>query len=150
MAGRAQTSAARTCPLLVFSVGGRRLAVRTDEVAGVSPWPGSIPVPSRTPLISAVVRREHEVLPVYDLAGLLHVTPRGEELLCVTAKHPLGPLAICIDDDMPILHALESHALRPYRDAEFEAVGSFMSGLDEIPIISFAKLGVAQPHGTVS
>jgi hypothetical protein len=87
---------------------------------------------------------------VYDLAGLLHVTPRGDELLCVKAKHPWGALAICIDDEMPVLHTLDSEGLRPYRGAEFEAVGSFVSGLDEVPIISFAKLGAAQPQGTVS
>lgn len=146
--GKAQTSAVRSCPLLVFSVGGRRLAVKTDEVASVSQWSGSIPVPSRTPYISAVVRRDEEVLPVYDLAAQLHVSPRGEELLCVTAKHPRGAVAICIDEDMPVLHSLESEGMRPYRgDVDCEAVGSFVSGLDEIPIISFAKLGTTHAQG---
>ena len=139
--GRAQTVSARPCPLLVFSVGGRRLAVKTDEVAGISQWRGSIPVPSRTPFVSAVERRYNDVLPVFDLAGLLHVTPRGEALLCVTAKHPRGPLAICIDEEMPVLQTLENGAMRAYRGGEFEAVGSFVHGLDEIPILSFAKLG---------
>jgi chemotaxis signal transduction protein len=117
------------------------LAVKTDEVAGISQWPGSIAVPSRTPFVSAVVRREREVLPVFDLANLLHVTPRGDTLLCITAKHPRGPMAICIDEEMPVLHHLDAGAMRAYRGSEFEAVGSFQSGLDEIPILSFATLG---------
>lgn len=141
--GRKQRSGPQTCPLLVFSVGGRRLAVKTDEVAGISEWQGSIPVPSRTPFVSAVMRKDRDVLPVFDLADLLHVTLQGEELLCLTAKHPLGPMAICIDEDMPVLHTLDSAAMQAYEGGEFEAVGSFVSGLDQIPIMSFAKLGMA-------
>jgi chemotaxis signal transduction protein len=129
--------------LLIFSVGGRRLAVKTDEVAGISEWRGSIPVPSRTQFVSAVVRKDKEVFPVFDLAGLLHVRVKGEELLCLTAKHHLGAVAICIDEDMPVLHTVDASAIQAFRGGEFEAIGSFSSGLDQIPIISLAKLGSA-------
>jgi hypothetical protein len=93
--------------------------------------------------VSAVVRKGDEVFPVFDLAGLLHVRVRGEELLCLTAKHHRGAMAICIDEDMPVLHTLDTAAIQAYRDGEFEAVGSFVSGLDQIPIISLVKLGSA-------
>jgi len=141
--GRTQRAGNTTCQLLVFSVGGRKLAVKTEEVVGISPWPGSFPVPSRTPFISAVVRQDQAVVPVFDLGDLLHAMPQGEELLCLTAKHPLGAMALCIDEDMPVLHSLDRAAIEPYQGGEFDAVGSFTSGFDQIPIMSFARLGMA-------
>lgn len=140
---RKQESGSRSCPLLVFSVGGRRVAVKTDEVAGISVWKKSTPVPSRTKYVSAVVRKDDEVFPVFDLAGLLRVKIKGDELLCLTAKHHRGAMAICIDQDMPVLHTLDIAAIQPYRGGEFDATGSFSSGPDQIPIISLAKLGSA-------
>ena len=141
---RKQKSGAQSCPLLIFSVGGRRLAVKTDEVAGISVWKGSIPVPSRTPFVSAVVRKDKDVFPVFDLAALLHVTVKGQELLCLSAKHHRGTMAICIDEDMPVLDTLDAAAIQAYRGGEFEAIGSFANGFDQIPIISLAKLGSAK------
>lgn len=139
---RKQQSGPQSCPLLIFSVGGRRLAVKTDEVVDISEWRGSIPVPSTTRFVSAVVRKEKDVFPVFDLAGLLHVRVRGEELLCLTVKHHHGAMAICIDEDMPVLHTLDTAAVQAYQGGDFEAIGSFSSGLDQIPIISLAKLGL--------
>jgi chemotaxis signal transduction protein len=133
----------RTCHLLVFSVGGRYLAVKTDEVGGISSWNGSIPVPSRTPFVSAVVRKDDVVLPVFNLAGLLKVVVQGDELLCLTAKQRQGMMAICIDAEMPVLHTLDTSSVTAYRGRDLNAVGSFLSGLDEIPIISLAQLGTA-------
>lgn len=132
-----------TCPLIIFSVGGRRLAVKTDEVAGISEWKGSIPVPSRTPFVAAVVRRAQQVFPVFDLAGLLRVSIRGRHLLCVTIKHPDGAMAVCVDEEMPVLHTVDTAAIQVYEGGEFEAVGSFRSGFDEIPIIAASKLAAA-------
>ena len=133
----------RAYHLLVFSVGGRHLAVKTDEVGGISTWNGCIPVPSRTPFVSAVVRQDDAVLPVFNLAGFLHVVVQGDEPLCLTAKQRQGMMAICIDGEMPVLHTLEVSAIVPYRGRELNAVGSFLNGLDEIPIISLAQLGNA-------
>jgi len=135
--------ASRTCNLLTFSVGGRHLAVKTDEVGGISSWKGSLPVPSRTPFVSAVVRQDDRVLPVFNLAGLLRVVAQGEELLCLTAKQQQGMMAICIDAEMPELHTLEVSAITPYRGHDVRAVGSFLHGLDVIPILSLAQLGTA-------
>jgi len=141
--GSHQKPASRSCKLLVFSVGGRRLAAKTDEVAGISVWKESIPVPSRTPFISAVIRQDQNILPVFDLAELLRVSVRGDCLLCLTAKHPRGTMAICIDQEMPVLHTLDLAAIQTYRGEEFPSIGSFSSGLDEIPILSLSKLGSA-------
>lgn len=138
-----QQSGPQSCHLLIFSVGGRRLAVKTEEVAGIAAWKGSIPVPSRTPFVSAIVRRDTVVFPVFNLAELLHVHVKGDELLCLTAKHPQGAMAICIDEEMPVLHTLDTSAIQAYQGGEFDAVGSFASGFDQIPILSFAKLGSA-------
>lgn len=140
---RKQKPGSQSCPLLIFSIGGRRLAVKTDEVAGISKWNGSIPVPSRTQFVSAVLRKDREILPVFDLASLLHVRVRGDELLCLTAKHPDGAMAICIDEEMPVLDTLDAAAIRAYRGEDVKAIGSYSSGLDEIPIISMAGLGSA-------
>jgi len=136
-----QKSTSRPCSLLVFSVGGRRLAAKTDEVAGISEWKEIIPVPSRMPFISAVVRQDQAVLPVFDLAELLHVSVQGDYCLCLKVKHPRGTMAICIDEEMPILHTLDLAAIQPYQGKEFRSLGSFSRGLDEIPIISLSELG---------
>ncbi|HVG02161.1 MAG TPA: chemotaxis protein CheW, partial [Nitrospira sp.] len=73
---RSQTQAAskgnakaRMQAVVVFSVAGQRLAARTDEVGGVMPWPGAIPVPSDTPCVTALVRQDTRCLPVFDLAA---------------------------------------------------------------------------------
>lgn len=138
-----QQSGPQACHLLIFTVGGRRLAVKTEEVADIAAWKGSIAVPSRTPFVSAVVRRDKNVYPVFNLAELLHVQVQGEDLLCLTAKHPQGVMAICIDEEMPVLHTLDPSAIQAYQGGEFDAVGSFASGFDQIPIMSFARLGLA-------
>jgi chemotaxis signal transduction protein len=141
--GNQQKSATRFWNLLVFSVGGRKLAAKTDEVAGISEWKESVPVPSRTPFISSVLRQDQTVLPVFDLAELLHASVRGNYPLCLTAKHPRGTMAICIDEEMPLLQTLDASAIQQYQGSEFAAIGSFWSGHVEIPIIALSRLGSA-------
>ena len=143
LAGTKQEARSRTWPLVLFSVGGRRLAVRSEEVAGISDWTDSIPVPSRTPYVAAVVRREQQVFPVFDLAGLLGASLQGERFLCLMVKHPRGAMALCIDEDMPVLHSLDPAAIQVYQGTEFETAGSFTSGFDQIPIIAMSKLAAA-------
>jgi chemotaxis signal transduction protein len=128
--------------LLVFSVGGKRLAVKTSEVAGVSQWNSPIPVGSRTPFVTAVVRQGQAVLPVFDLASALRLCVEGNNPLCLRIKHPLGDMVMCIDEEMPILQTVESLELRTYREKDVPAEGSYTSGLDEIPILSISQLGL--------
>lgn len=142
-AGRQRHTTSRMCHLLVFSVGGRKLAVKTEEIGGISAWTGSIPVPSRTPYVSSIVRREQAVWPVFDLAGMLKVRVRGDQRLCLMAKQPTGAMAICIDEEMPVLHTLDAARIRAYRSQEIEAVGCFADEFEDVPIISVARLGSA-------
>lgn len=142
MRGKQQRLATRSSwMLLVFSVGGRRLAVKTSEVAGISEWNAPIPVGSRTPFITAVVRQDQAVLPVFDLASALRLCVQGNNPLCLRIKHPLGDMVICIDEEMPLLQTLEPTAIQTYRGKDVPAEGSYASGLDEIPILSLSQLG---------
>lgn len=134
-------AAKRSWNLLVFSVGGERLAARTDDVGGIAPWVNSIAVPSRTPFVQAMVRREKEVLPVYDLAARLNRSLLGDPLLCLVAKHVDGPMAICIDGDMPSLHTIEAGTLQFSTRTDIETIGSFNDGNGEIPVVAFQTLG---------
>jgi hypothetical protein len=134
-------SAKRSWMLLVFSIGGERLAARTDDVGGIAPWIDSIAVPSRTPFVQAMLRREKELLPVYDLASRLNRPLMGDPLLCLVAKHIDGPMAICIDGDMPSLHAIDAGALRFSNRTDIETIGSFNDGHGEIPVVALQTLG---------
>lgn len=143
MGGKQQRQATHpSWMLLVFSVGGRRLAVKTSEVAGISPWHSPVPVGGRTPFITAVVRHGQTVLPVFDLASALHRCVEGSNPLCLRIKHPLGDMVMCIDEEMPILQTVESSAIRTSREKDVPVEGSYTIGLDEIPILSIAQLGL--------
>ena len=133
--------AKRSWNLLVFWVGGERFAARTDDIGGIAPWVNSIAVPSRTPFVQAMVRREKEVLPVYDLAARLNRSLLGDPLLCLVAKHVDGPMAICIDGDMPSLHSIEAGTLQFSTRTDIETIGSFNDGNGEIPVVAFQTLG---------
>ncbi|MBX3302081.1 MAG: hypothetical protein KF693_07690 [Nitrospira sp.] len=115
--------------------------MKTSEVAGISHWNSPIPVGSRTPFITAVVRQNQAVLPVFDLASALHLCVEGRNPLCLRIKHPLGDMVMCIDEEMPILQTLEPAAIQTYREKDMPTEGSYTSGLDEIPILSIAQLG---------
>jgi hypothetical protein len=127
--------------LLVFSVGGRRLAVKTLDVVGISHWEADIPVAGRTPFISTVVRQDHIVLPVFDLAAFLHLSVQGGNPLCLRVKHPLGDMALRIDEDIPVLHTLDPAGIQTYRGKDMPVDGSYTSGPDEIPILSVSRIG---------
>ncbi|MDF0675399.1 MAG: chemotaxis protein CheW [Nitrospira sp.] len=127
--------------LLVFSVGGRRLAVKTLDISGIFPWNESIPIAGRTPFVTAVVRQGQTVLPVFDLAASLHLTVQGSSPLCLRVKHPLGEMAMCIDEEIPVLHTFDPAALQTYQGKDLPAEGSYTNGLDEIPILSLSRLG---------
>ena len=129
--------------LLAFTIGGRRFAAKTDDLAGVSEWIEPIPVASQTPFVSGVVRLGQAVLPIFDLAGSLGIAPLGKEWLWLQAKHPLGPMAIRIDGEMPILQTLDRTEIRPYSGQDVPAIGSFSNGADEVPVLALSQLGSA-------
>ncbi len=144
--GNQKTQTSRALNLLIFSVGGRRLAVRTDELAGVKKWTG-ISISGETRSISSVNHPDQAAPVVFDLAELLHVSVRGSSPMCVMAKHPRGILAICVDEEMPVLHSLDAAAVQPYRGEESPLVGTFESEHGRIPILSIVKLEIqAKPN----
>jgi chemotaxis signal transduction protein len=132
---------AKPWSLVVFSVGGKRLAFRTEEVGGVWPWSEAMPVPSLTPYINAVVRRGEEILPVFDLARLLMVQVSQKPPLCLVARRQDGPMAICIDPSVPTLHTIDAQAVRPAPPDSTGIIGLCSVGTEEVPIYSWAGLG---------
>lgn len=111
------------------------------EVSGISQWNDSIPVAGRTPFVTAVIRQGQTVLPVFDLAASLHLTVQGSRPLCLRVKHPLGEMAMCIDEEIPVLHVFDPAAIQTYQGKDLPAEGSYTNGLDEIPILSISLLG---------
>ncbi|MGB4067497.1 MAG: chemotaxis protein CheW [Nitrospira sp.] len=134
-------TARQSYQLLVFFVGGRRLAVKTVDVSGISQWAEPIPVAGRTPFITSVVRQGQTVLPVFDLAASLRLTVQGSSPLCLRVKHSLGEMAMCIDEEIPVLHTLDPATLQTYHGKDLPSDGSYTNGLDEIPILSVSQLG---------
>ena len=126
---------------MVFSVGGVKLAARTEDVGGLSPWTESIPVPSRTPFVQAMMKRNNHVMPVYDLAARLSRTVQGDPLLCLVARHVDGPMAICIDGDVPSLETVDATAIRPSGREDIETLGSVMIGEKDVAIVALQRLG---------
>jgi chemotaxis signal transduction protein len=127
--------------VVVFSVGGMKLAARTEDVGGVSPWTESIPVPSRTPFVQAMLKRDNHVMPVYDLATRLSRTLQGDPLLCLVARHLDGPMAICIDADVPSIETVDATAIRPNGRGDIETLGSFTFDGDDVAIVALQRLG---------
>lgn len=135
-------TARQSYQLLVFFVGGRRLAVKAVDVSGIFQWTEPIPVAGQTPFITSVVRQGQTVLPVFDLAASLRLTVQGNSPLCLRVKHSLGEMAMYIDEEIPVLHALDPATLQPYHGKDLPSDGSYTNGLDEIPILSVSQLGL--------
>ena len=143
-AARAQQQAQgtkRSWNVVVFSVGGVKLAARTEDVGGVSPWAETIPVPSQTPFVQAMLKRDNHVMPVYDLAARLSRTVQGDPLLCLVARHLDGPMAICIDADVPSLETVDAAAIRPNSRGDIETLGSVTIGENDVAIVALQRLG---------
>jgi chemotaxis signal transduction protein len=131
----------RSWNVVVFSVGGMKLAARTEDVGGVSPWTESIPVPSRTPFVQAMLKRDNHVMPVYDLAARLSRKLTGSPLLCLVARHLDGPMAICIDADVPSLETVDATAIRQNGRGDIETLGSVTIGENDVAIVALQRLG---------
>ena len=140
----------RSWNVLVFSVGGIKLAARTEDVGGVSPWTESIPVPSRTPFVQAMLKRDNHVMPVYDLAARLSRTVQGSPLLCLVARHVDGPMAICIDADVPSLATVEATAIRPNGRGDIESYGSVTIDETDVAIVALQRLGQSRQDAVKS
>jgi len=131
----------RSWNVVVFSVGGMKLAARTEDVGEVSPWTGSIPVPSRTPFVQAMLKRDNHVMPVYDLATRLSRKLAGDPLLCLEARHLDGPMAICIDAAVPSLETVDATTIRPNGREDIETLGSVTICGEDVAIVALQQLG---------
>jgi chemotaxis signal transduction protein len=139
--GPAQAKA-KSVMLLVFSVGGRRMAALASDVSGIWPWSDVVPVPSGTPHISAVLKRGEDILPVFDLAGRLSVQVKGAVLLCLIAKRKDGLMAVCIDGDIPTLQSISEDSIRPVAWKDSDVIGTCRIEAEELPVYSLAHLGL--------
>ena len=135
----------RAWTVVVFSIGGIRLAARTEDVGGVAPWIDPVPVPSRTPFVGAMLAREKDVMPIYDLGTRLRREPEGDTLLCLVARHVDGPMAICIDAVIPSLHNIEVGQIVPSKRMDLETLGSFTDEGEDIDIVALQRLGHSRP-----
>jgi len=127
--------------LMLFSIGGRTLAACTEDVGGVRPWTGSMPVPSQVPFVHALTRHGEDVLPVFDLAGMLQLQVRGESSMCLIVKREDGPMAIRIDAALPQLTTVEPTALHPPVQPDPNILWQSQIEGNIVPIYSFAHLG---------
>lgn len=134
-------AAKKSWNVVVFSVGGIKLAARTEDVGGVAPWIEPVPIPSRTPFVTAMLKRDKDVMPVYDLAMRLQREPEGDTLLCLVARHVDGPMAICIDSVIPSLHNIEVNRISQSSRLDLETLGCFKDEGQNIDIIAFQRLG---------
>ena len=132
---------AKPWSLVMFSVGGKRVAVRAEEIGGVVPWTDAMPVPSLTPYVNAVVRQGEEILPVFDFARLLMVQVSMTEPLCLRARRHDGLMAVCIDPDVPTLLQVEAKAVQPASSGLPGVVGICSIGSEEVPVYSWAMIG---------
>ena len=127
--------------LLVFSVGGRRLGARTEDIAGVQLWQHATPVPSDTPFVNAMIRFDKECMPVYDLAAKLNQTLDSDSPLCLMIKHEDGPMAICIDAHIPSLHMVDPSTIQSRDSGDADIAGVCSAGDEQVTVINCTRLG---------
>ncbi len=137
------TGGGRPQHMVVFAVAGKRMAARTEEVAGVVSWTGAIPVPSETPFVTSLVRQEEGCLPVFDLAEKFKRTMREGESLCLVVKHVDGPLAIRIDPEVPSLQMVSRSSIQYHIGDDPDCAGLCVAAGEQLPIINLATLGVS-------
>jgi hypothetical protein len=88
-----------------------------------------------------MLKRDNHVMPVYDLAARLNRKLIGNPLLCLVARHLDGPMAICIDADVPSLETVDAAAIRPNGRGDIESLGSVTIGEQDVAIVALQRLG---------
>ena len=134
-------AAKKSWNVVIFSIGGLNLAARTEDVGGVIPWIEPVPVPSRTPFVGALLKRDKEVMPVYDLGARIDRNPEGDSPLCLVARHVDGPMAICIDSVVPSIRNVEVAQILSSKRVDLETLGCFTNQGEDIEIIALQRLG---------
>ena len=80
-------------------------------------------------------------MPVYDLAARLNRKQIGSPLLCLVARQIDGPMAICIDAEVPSLATVDAAAIRPNGRGDVESLGSVTIGEHDVAIVALQRLG---------
>jgi hypothetical protein len=88
-----------------------------------------------------MLKRDNHVMPVYDLAARLSRKLTGSPLLCLVARHLDGPMAICIDADVPSLETVDATAIRQNGRGDIETLGSVTIGENDVAIVALQRLG---------
>jgi hypothetical protein len=88
-----------------------------------------------------MLKRENDVMPVYDLAARLSRNLIGSPLLCLVARHLDGPMAICIDADMPSLETVDATTIRSNDRGDIETHGTVAIAGSDVPIVALQRLG---------
>jgi hypothetical protein len=88
-----------------------------------------------------MLKRENHVMPVYDLAARLSRKLIGSPLLCLVARHLDGPMAICIDADMPSLETVDATAIRSNGSEDLETHGTVTIAGNDVAIVALQRLG---------
>jgi hypothetical protein len=83
---------------------------------------------------------------VFDLAAKFNRTMREESALCLLVKHIDGPLAICIDSQVPSLHMVERSSMHYQSGNDPDIAGTCVADDEELPIINLTTLGVSSTH----
>ena len=84
---------------------------------------------------------------MFDLSAILGVAVKGDAPFCLVAKNGKGPMAICIDEDIPSIHSIEQSSIMPSAGEEPGVVGSCLVGSEQIPVYSFLHMGGFQDQG---
>ena len=80
---------------------------------------------------------------MFDLAAKFNRTMSEEAALCLLVKHIDGPLAICIDSQVPSLHMVERSSMHYQSGNDPDIGGTCVADDEELPIINLTTLGVS-------
>lgn len=130
--------------VMIFSMGGQSFAAPMEEIGGIIYWPDGLMVPSETPFLNAVVWREKDIMPVFDLAEMLDLTIESDPPLCLLVKHEDGPLAVRIESNVPILQSVDCSSIKPPEGANPIIGGRLELDGRSMAMLYLSKLGKVQ------
>ena len=64
--------------------------------------------------------------------------------MCLEARHLDGPMAICIDADVPSLETVDTAAIRPNGREDIETLGTVTIGGKDVAIVAMQRLGLSR------
>ena len=127
--------------VMIFSMGGRSFAVPMEEVGGIIHWPDGMMVPSETPFVNAVVWREKDIIPVFNLAEMLELTIESDPPLCLLVKHEDGPLAVRIDSNVPMLQSVDHVSMQRSEGNNPFITGTCSLDGQSVTLLELSRLG---------